>query len=160
MVKIKDFFKIQWATGISSGPLMAKFMLWIIMGSGGKGVLPGEIWKDGYLNRANLGISGTFSSTFSPYSSRIFWFQLYGSKKAQWPIGPPDLRDPVARAQNPVAIATGPPLSFNSVQMYAYMAKVYHTFCKTSFSIILGQIENTIKRSNIWLFIKSRPSCS
>ena len=29
-----------------------------------------------------------------------------------------------------------------------------HTFCKTSFNIILGQIENTIKRS------KSRPSCS
>ena len=29
---------------------------------------------------------------------------------------------------------------YSIVQMYAYMAKVYHTFCKTSFSIILGQI--------------------
>ena len=42
-LKLRIFFKIQWATAISSGPLMAKFMLWIIMGSGGKGVLPGEI---------------------------------------------------------------------------------------------------------------------
>ena len=75
----------------------------------------------------------------------MFWFQLYGSKKAQWPIGPPYLRDPVAPAQNPVAMAIGPPLSFNSVQMYAYMAKVYHTFFKTSLSIILGQIENKIQ---------------
>ena len=51
-------------------------------------------------------------------------------------------------------------ICYSIVQMYAYMAKVYHTFCKTSFSIILGQIENTIKRSNVGLFIKSMPSCS